>query len=256
MPLGSTSAPALACLRVLPPPVPRRDQEGTQLTFKQLPPGLRLPGGVREVPSEGRGRGIRKRPFDGRTSPRARAGRGSVLLSLTASPRPRLGLGGREGAPSATREVTCPADWVTMSGMTTWQRKCWWGLALIGAGAGVGLLVWVTVSHPEGSAQGWGVVGAVAGLVAAGAALWQLRTSASSTPAPTAGPAPAPPTPVVAERGAIVARGNVTRSSTHYSGTSPAPSHPATPHAEGLAGRDGAIAAGGDIEDSTTEYRS
>ncbi|WP_158822079.1 hypothetical protein [Streptomyces sp. NRRL F-5727] len=144
--------------------------------------------------------------------------------------------------------------------MTTWQRKCWWGLALMGAGAGVGMLVWVTVSHPEGSAQGWGVVGAVAGLVAAGAALWQLRTAATSTSAPTATPAPAPTTapvaPVVAERGAIVARGNVTRSSTHYTATSPAPSHPATPDAEGLAGRDGAIVAGGDIEDSTTEYRS
>ncbi|MET9922876.1 hypothetical protein ABZZ04_38330 [Streptomyces sp. NPDC006435] len=45
------------------------------------------------------------------------------------------------------------------------------GLALLGTGAGVGLLVWVTVAHPEGSAQGWGVVGAVAGPATTGASL-------------------------------------------------------------------------------------
>ncbi|MER6914857.1 hypothetical protein ABT354_24545 [Streptomyces sp. NPDC000594] len=145
--------------------------------------------------------------------------------------------------------------------MAMWQRVCWWGLALLGAGAGVGLLVWVTVSHPEGSAQGWGVVGAVAGLIAAGAALWQLRVAASATPAPAPPPAPSPSTaPVVAERGAIVAQGNVTRSSTRYIGTPPAAHSPGTSGAavgpDGLVGRDGAIVAGGDIEDSNTEYRS
>ncbi|MEU5215384.1 hypothetical protein AB0G79_04175 [Streptomyces sp. NPDC020807] len=129
--------------------------------------------------------------------------------------------------------------------MATWQRMCWWGLALVGAGAGVGLLVWVTVSHPEGSAQGWGVAGAVAGIVAAGVGLWQLRA-----PAPAATTATGP---VVAERGGIAARGNVTRSSTTYVGTPP-PS-PSPPGQDGLVAREGGIAAGGDVEDSTTDVR-
>ncbi|MFB7518107.1 hypothetical protein [Streptomyces sp. NPDC056144] len=135
--------------------------------------------------------------------------------------------------------------------MVTWQRVCWWGLALLGAGAGIGLLVWVTVSHPEGSAQGWGVAGGVAGLVAAGVGLWQLRAAAAGA----AAPAPAPAGPVVAERGGIAARGNVTRSSTTYVGTPPPSSTPPAPGQDGLAARDGGIAAGGDVEDSTTEFR-
>ncbi|MET9345551.1 hypothetical protein [Streptomyces termitum] len=136
--------------------------------------------------------------------------------------------------------------------MATWRRVCWWGLALVGAGAAVGLLVWVTVKHPEGSAQGWGVVGAVAGVIAAGAALWQLR-AAAPPPAPT--PAPTPADPVVAERGGIAARGNVTRSSTRYAGTPPATPAPVPASPDGLTARDGSIAAGGDVEDSTTDYR-
>ncbi|MFJ4339588.1 hypothetical protein [Streptomyces sp. NPDC088915] len=140
--------------------------------------------------------------------------------------------------------------------MATWQRVCWWGLALLGAGAGVGLLVWVTVAHPEGSAQGWGVAGAVAGLVAAGAALWQLRAAAAGNPAPTPPTSPAPTGPVVAERGAIAANGNVTGSSTKYTGSSPQGSSPGASGTTGLVGRDGAIAAGGDVKDSKTEYGS
>ncbi|MFE5729804.1 hypothetical protein ACFQ7A_02670 [Streptomyces sp. NPDC056528] len=138
--------------------------------------------------------------------------------------------------------------------MATWQRVCWWGLALLGAGAGVGLLVWVTVAHPEGSAQGWGVAGAVAGLVAAGAALWQLRTAAAGNPAPTPPTPPAPTGPVVAERGAIAANGNVTGASTKYTGTPPQTPSPNPSGSTGIVGRDGGIAAGGSVENSKTEY--
>ncbi len=129
--------------------------------------------------------------------------------------------------------------------MTGWLRVCWWGLALLGAGAAVGLLVWVTAAHPEGSGQAWGVAGSVAGVAALGVSLWQLRA-----------PAPEPAEPVTGERGAIVARGNVTSSSTWYSGpVHPAPATSPPGGSSGLAGSDGAIVAGGDVEDSHTEYR-
>lgn len=141
--------------------------------------------------------------------------------------------------------------------MMGWRRVCWWGLALLGAGAAVGLLVWVTVAHPEGSAQTWGVAGSVAGVAALGVSLWQLRVPVTG-PAPSGGPVPPPGLvePVTGERGAIVARGNVTGSSTRY--TAPAPAAPAAPQpggTPGLAGSDGAIVAGGDVDDSHTEYR-
>ncbi|MBC3990202.1 hypothetical protein H8N00_15190 [Streptomyces sp. AC563] len=54
-----------------------------------------------------------------------------------------------------------------------------------------------------------------------------------------------------------MARGNVTGSSTQYTG--PAPPAPAPPPQQGgtpgLTGSDGAIVAGGDVDDSHTEYR-
>ncbi|MEW2524447.1 hypothetical protein [Streptomyces sp. NPDC047071] len=144
--------------------------------------------------------------------------------------------------------------------MTNWQRV-WWGLALLGAGSAVGLLVWVTVAHPEGSAQAWGVFGAVAGVAALGVALWQLRTP-GHVPSPAGGPpaappAPAPPgagEPVIAERGAIAARKDVTNSSTRYTGSAPPASAAPYGGAPGVAGSDGGIAAGGNVENSHTEY--
>lgn len=148
--------------------------------------------------------------------------------------------------------------------MTGWLRLCWWGLAVLGAGTAVGLLVWVTVAHPEGSDQAWGVAGAVAGVAALGVSLWQLRPRAPGT-APAGGPpgassaSPSPPgqgEPVTGERGAIVARGNVTGSSTRSTG--PGTSAPAAPPpggSTGLAGSDGAIVAGESIDDSHTDYR-
>ncbi|MEV5700716.1 MULTISPECIES: hypothetical protein [Streptomyces violaceoruber group] len=55
-----------------------------------------------------------------------------------------------------------------------------------------------------------------------------------------------------------MARGNVTGSSTRYTGTPPAPPAAATPSSgtDGLTGRDGAIVAGEDVTDSHTDYRS
>ncbi|MGW7729859.1 hypothetical protein ACWGJ6_42160 [Streptomyces canus] len=111
----------------------------------------------------------------------------------------------------------------------------------------------MTVAHPEGSGQAWGVAGSVAGVAALGVSLWQLRTP-SPNPAPI--PPPSPAEPVAGERGAIVARGNVTSSSTRYTG--PAPATPAAPPpggTPGLTGSDGAIVAGEDVDDSHTEYR-
>lgn len=136
------------------------------------------------------------------------------------------------------------------------MRK-WWGLAVLGACAAVGLVVWVTAAHPEGSGQAWGAVGAVAGVAAVGVSLWQLRAGS----APTSPPGHVPPAPVeqvTGERGAIVARGNVTGSSTRYIGTPPTPSATATPPSgpDGLTGRDGAIVAGEDVTDSHTDHRS
>lgn len=147
--------------------------------------------------------------------------------------------------------------------MTGWQRLCWWGLALLGAGAAVGLLVWVTAVHPDGSAQAWGVAGSVAGVAALGVSLWQLRAPrpalAGGPPAapPSAVPPPGPvepPESAAGQRGAIVARGNVTGSSTRYTGPTPPASAAPQGGPAGLAGSDGAIVAGQDVEDSHTEY--
>ncbi|MEV3856921.1 hypothetical protein AB0J38_21640 [Streptomyces sp. NPDC050095] len=140
--------------------------------------------------------------------------------------------------------------------MTVWLRMWWWGLALLGAGAAVGLLVWVTAAHPDGSGQTWGVAGSVAGVAALGVSLWQLRTPAPGpAPSPVVPPVPPePPAPVIADGCAIAARGNVTNSSTRYTG--PVPSEPAEPPHSGESGvvsRDGSIAAGGDVHDSHTE---
>ncbi len=152
---------------------------------------------------------------------------------------------------------------VTMGGMTSWRRVCWWGLALLGAGTAVGLLVWVTAAHPEGSDQTWGVAGSVAGVAALGVSLWQLRAP-SPDPAPLTDPSGTPPAPVpppgqaepvTGERGAIVARENVTGSSTRYTGpTPPATAAPPPGDSPGLTGSDGAIVAGRDVENSHTEY--
>ncbi|GAA4680442.1 hypothetical protein GCM10023324_38070 [Streptomyces youssoufiensis] len=58
------------------------------------------------------------------------------------------------------------------------------------------------------------------------------------------------------ERGAIVARGSVTGSSTQSTGPAPpAPASPPQGGTPGLAGSDGAIVAGEDVNDSHTEYR-
>ncbi|MET9444401.1 hypothetical protein [Streptomyces sp. NPDC006610] len=123
----------------------------------------------------------------------------------------------------------------------------------------MGLLVWVTVAHPEGSDQAWGVVGAVAGVAALGVALWQLRASVAgpaSAGAPVAPSASGPVEQVVGERGAIVARGSVRGSSTRYVGpASAAPGASSQGGGPGLVGSDGAIVAGEDVEDSRTEYR-
>ncbi|MFD7982511.1 hypothetical protein ACFV4M_03915 [Kitasatospora indigofera] len=132
--------------------------------------------------------------------------------------------------------------------MTDWQRVCWWGLGVVGAGAAVGLVVWVTAAHPNGAGQAWGAVGAVAGVAAVVVALWQLRSTApvsSASSIPSAGP-------MSGSGGAIVADGEVSGSSTSAGGPVPAP---APGPAAGMHGSSGAIVSGGGVTDSHTEYR-
>lgn len=43
--------------------------------------------------------------------------------------------------------------------MAGWARACWWGLSVVEVVAAVGLVVWASVGHPEGSDQGWGIAG-------------------------------------------------------------------------------------------------
>jgi Na+/melibiose symporter-like transporter len=142
--------------------------------------------------------------------------------------------------------------------MTGRMRACWWGLAVLGACAAVGLVVWVTAAHPEGAGQAWGAVGAVAGVAAVVVSLWQLRAAPAPVSPPGSAAPPSPVEQVTGERGAIVARGNVSGSSTRHIGTPPAPPAATTPSSgpEGLTGRDSAIVAGEDVTDSHTDYRS
>ncbi|MFJ8444292.1 hypothetical protein [Kitasatospora griseola] len=129
--------------------------------------------------------------------------------------------------------------------MTGWRRVWWWGLGAVGAGAAVGLVVWVTAVHPDGSGQAWGAVGAVAGVAAVVVALWQLRTSAA-----------APPTGPVGHSGAIVSDGSVSDSSTRVVGSAPASgAGGGATGSTGSTGSTGAIVARGDVKNSRTEYR-
>jgi len=131
--------------------------------------------------------------------------------------------------------------------MTGVQRACWWGLGGLGAAVSVGLAVWVTATHPEGSGQAWGAVGAVAGVAAVVAALWQLRVSASAAAAPSLAGS------MRGDSGAIVTDGSVANSSTSVTGT---PSVVPTQVPSGRSGSTGAIVAGGNVEGSNTSYQA
>lgn len=133
--------------------------------------------------------------------------------------------------------------------MGIWLRACWWVLAVVGAGAAVGLLVWVTAADLERSSQVAGVVGTVAGIAALGVALRQLRTSTPPPPAPT----PVPPPSVRAEGGSNAAGGsarNVHARDTAAPTTAPV----AGPAGPGVHASGGSNAAGGDIEGSTAQH--
>lgn len=126
--------------------------------------------------------------------------------------------------------------------MAGWLRVCWWGLAVVGGGAAVGLVVWVSVGHPEGSDQGWGIAGSVAAFVALGVGLWQLKRSA-----PARGSATGGPLPVTADSGSVAAAGSIRnadgRDTAPGTGTGAGPAG-----GTGISATGGSIAAGGDID--------
>lgn len=130
--------------------------------------------------------------------------------------------------------------------MVLWQRVSWWGLAAVGAGAAVGLLVWLSVADLGRSSQAWGVVGSVASVAALGVALGQLRRS---TPVASPGVASvsSPAQRVRAEGGSIAAGGSVRNVR-----ASDAPGAVVGPHpggsGPGVCAVDGSIAAGGDVD--------
>ncbi|MFD3701331.1 hypothetical protein ACFWUZ_35380 [Streptomyces sp. NPDC058646] len=120
--------------------------------------------------------------------------------------------------------------------MAGWLRVCWWGLAVVGV---VATVVWVSVGHPEGADQGWGIAGAVAGVAALGVALWQLRI----TPR-TAESTVSAPVPVSAEGGSVAAGGGVRNAQARDT----APRTGAAPGGPGISASGGSVAAGGDID--------
>ncbi|WP_328721170.1 hypothetical protein OHT52_17600 [Streptomyces sp. NBC_00247] len=132
--------------------------------------------------------------------------------------------------------------------MTGWRgagRTTWWVLAGAGAAVAVGLLVWVTVADLERSSQIAGVVGTVAGVVALGVALRQLRDGTPTAPAPES---------VRAAGGSNAARGSIRAASAHDTAPGPAPAGGAeTP---GITATGGSNAAGGDIDGSTARHGS
>ncbi|MGW0855284.1 hypothetical protein [Streptomyces sp. NPDC002690] len=139
--------------------------------------------------------------------------------------------------------------------MTGWRgagRTTWWVLAGAGAAAAVGLLVWVTAADLERSSQIAGVVGTVAGVVALGVALRQLRDGTPTAPGPvSADPAPEP---VRAAGGSNAARGSIRAASAHDTAPGAAPAGGAeTP---GITATGGSNAAGGDIDGSTARHGS
>ncbi|WP_406737252.1 hypothetical protein OG365_01845 [Streptomyces sp. NBC_00853] len=136
--------------------------------------------------------------------------------------------------------------------MTGWQRPCWWGLGTAGAGAAVGLLVWMTAAHPDGAGQVWGAVGAVAGVAAVVVSLWQLRTAALQAPpiAPASSNGP-----MSGSGAAIVSEGSVRGCSTSFSGA-PRAAEPEAGAATGAHAGGASIVSRGDVENSRTDYRS
>lgn len=124
--------------------------------------------------------------------------------------------------------------------MTGLWRAWWLGLGVVGGVAAVGLLVWVTTAHPEGSAQAWGVAGSVASVAALAVAVWQLRNSAHG-----------PVVPVQADGGSNAAGGSMNNPSARDTrpGSGPPPAQ-----VPGVSASGGSNAAGGDMNDPTA-YR-
>ncbi|MFG2233597.1 hypothetical protein ACGFNX_27000 [Streptomyces sp. NPDC048723] len=130
--------------------------------------------------------------------------------------------------------------------MTGWLRACWWGLAVVGVVAAVTLVVWVSVGHPEGADQGWGIAGAVAGIAALGVALWQLKltaqTAESTVPAPQ----------VSAETGSIAAGG--TARNARARDTAPGTGSVGAGGRPGISASSGSVAAGEDVDGASAHH--
>ncbi|MFD5142522.1 hypothetical protein [Streptomyces sp. NPDC058401] len=128
--------------------------------------------------------------------------------------------------------------------MTGWARACWWGLSVIGIVTAAGLVVWVSVGHPEGADQGWGIAGAIAGIAALGIGLWQLRLTAGAA---AATPASAP-VAVTAQGGSVAAGGSVRNARARDTG--PGTGTGAATGGPGISASGGSVAAGGDVDGS------
>ncbi|MFG3258584.1 hypothetical protein [Streptomyces sp. NPDC048172] len=125
-------------------------------------------------------------------------------------------------------------------------RALWGTVAVAGGVTVAGLLAWLMVADLELTAQVTGVLGSVAGVVATGVAVWQLRTSPRDPASPS----------VRAERGSHAARGSIRNATARATGPGPEPGAGSGSGADDqeVSARDGSIAAGGDIDGSSARY--
>jgi hypothetical protein len=120
--------------------------------------------------------------------------------------------------------------------MTAWQRVLWWSLAVVGAGAAIGLSALVMVGDLDTAGQLASVVGAVAGLVALAVSVYAMyRTPASGSLF------------VRAQDGSNAAGGSLRNASARDTTLGPATSD----SSGGISASGGSNAAGGDIDGST-----
>lgn len=133
--------------------------------------------------------------------------------------------------------------------MVGWRKACWWGLAALGAGVAVGLLVWVSAADLERSSQAWGVAGSLAGILALGVALRQLKASMAAAP-PVLVP-PEGPGLVRAEGGSNAAGESIRNSQARDTAPQAGPAPGPAPEGPGISASGGSNAAVGDIDGST-----
>ncbi|UUU45175.1 hypothetical protein [Streptomyces sp. NBC_00162] len=101
----------------------------------------------------------------------------------------------------------------------------------------------MSVGHPEGADQGWGIAGAVAGIAALGVALWQLKLTAQTA----SSTAPA----VTADGGSVAAAGTVRNARARDTAPGTGPGAAAGP---GVSASGGSVAAGGDVDGASAHH--